>query len=260
MKMIKILICVLTFRAGATSSISLSCPQSGHLTSSGQQWPLMLVAPLPTCVRACGACEERGCVHAGGDGGDGGGGVLLFVNKCVQRQVPLPPAALRALNSCHKSLSHRFRPAAAVQSGFPSAVSLWVQYLPFPTLCTHSLGLRRGQWKCVLLHITLATVFDLLLKRGGRRVRGGGGDGGRQPQPDHLAQPTRPWESPGETPWERHATFSTTSAHTQIVVRDYCGQGHNSGFWTACHAHRLHRWGTWSAWGWAGVRAGWHIL
>ncbi len=133
----------------------------------------------------------------------------VFVYKCVWRRVPLPPAALELWIPAIKSRPS-LRPAAA-QSGFPSAISLWVWYLPFPTLCAYSLAPRREQKKCVLLHITLATVFDLLLKGEGRQL-----------QPDHLAWPSRPWESP------RHATFSTTSAHTNTCERLLWHLRHNS--------------------------------
>ena len=106
----------------------------------------------------------------------------VFVYKCVWRRVPLPPTAWELWIPAIKSRP-MLRPAAA-QRGFSSAISLWVWYLPFPTLCAYSLAPRQEQKKCVLLHITLATVFDLLLKGEGRQL-----------QPDHLAWPTRPWES-----------------------------------------------------------------
>lgn len=86
------------------------------------------------------------------------------------------------------------------RSGFPSAISLWVWYLPFPTLGAYSLAQRRGQKKCVLLHITLATVFDLMLK------------GGR----GSLSQTIWPGQvDPEKVP----ATFSTNSAHTNSCER-----------------------------------------
>lgn len=48
--------------------------------------------------------------------------------------------------------AHRFRPAAA-RSGFPSAIPLWVWYLPFPTLCAYSPAPGRGTMEvCLVTH------------------------------------------------------------------------------------------------------------
>lgn len=67
----------------------------------------------------------------------------VFVYKCVWRRVPLPRAAWELWIPAIKSRP-LLRPAA-VRSGFPSAISLWVWYLPFPTLCAYSLAPRREQ-------------------------------------------------------------------------------------------------------------------
>lgn len=102
----------------------------------------------------------------------------LFVCKCVGRWVPLPPAARELRIPAIKSRPS-LRPAA-VRGCYPSAISLWVWYLSFPTLCAYSLALRWGTIEvCLVTHHISYGVWS--------PVEGEEGEGAASARPSGLA-------------------------------------------------------------------------
>lgn len=143
----------------------------------------------------------------------------LCQQVCVKTSSP-PTGSLRGLGIPAINRRPSFRPVAA-QNGFPAAISLWVWYLPFPTLCAYSLAPGRGTIEvCLVTHHISHGVWS--------PVEAGGGE----PASTGPSGPANETLRKSKQTLRKARRHSPQPPHTQIVVKDFCGT------WDIIHARR----------------------